>query len=233
VTYFVDNDPIDDVSSIPLIDNVSEKVAWGGHLAFVAEVEPQKSNDMILDVPFHVTWIVPDHRRFDNLGRLILHVRGFQLQIAPGKSSISGAGLGLIVKISDLSGSERPHLVLLEGELLCLGPYGPLCQNDRKKVHVFEVKSFIHEFAPESYCFESRDIFVDVTDDQTGDVHDLAVLHLMCRVNETDGKETPCVCADRDPGGTIQYFIGHGTAGQGDLKIPTDNSFELKVCCHS
>jgi hypothetical protein len=134
-----------------------------------------------------------------------------------------------------MSGSGRTHYVLSQGDLLCIGPYGPFSCGDRKTTTVFEIKSFIHDYAPESYCFESyfdsTSFYVDITNDQDGQLHEMAKRGLMCRVNEVDGNEIPCVCADKDPSGSIQYFIGHNVAGYGDLKIPVENPFELKVCC--
>jgi hypothetical protein len=231
VTYYSDDDIVDDVSSARLNDTVSEKVAWGGYLAYISSVEPHNSVTATSSrLPFHLKWIIPDFRRYDNLGFLVMKLRGFRLRLTTQESSMPGAGLGLFLTVVDVSGSARSHFVLPPGELLCLGPYGPFYPNDCKKMHVFEVKSFIHEFEPESYVFESRDMFIDITDDRTGKVHKLASSRLMCRVNETDGNEIPCVCAERDPSGSVQYFLGHGFEGQGTLKIPVDTPFELKVC---
>jgi hypothetical protein len=229
VTYYGDNEISDDVVTPRLLDTISEKVAWGGHMAYIASVEPQKYSADASQHPFHVKWIFPDFRKYDNLGCLIMKFRGFRLCLSPQESTMPGAGLGLFLSVVDVSGASRSHFVLPEGELLSLGTYGPCSPNDCKAIHVFEVKSFIHEFAPESYCFESKDFFIDITDDQTGELHELASASLMCRVNETNGKDIPCVCAERDPSGSIQYFLGHGIEGQGDLSIPVDTSYELKV----
>jgi hypothetical protein len=214
------------------LDYVAEHVAWGGHLTYLAVIQP--SNPPPQNLPFHVQWIVPDRRFYNINGQLTIETRGFRLQLTAEQSSIPGAGLGLFLRIWDMSCSGRTHFVLSQGDLLCLGPYGPFNASDRKSTAVFETKSFIHEYAPESYCFESyfdnTSYYVDITNDQDGMLHNLAKKSLMCRVNEVEGCEIPCVCADKDPSGSIQYYLGHNVAGYGDLKIPVGNPHELKVC---
>ena len=212
------------------IDNVSEKIAWGGHMAYLAEIEPHKLRSISLPIPFYVKWVFPDYRYIDSSGNLELQIRGYQLKISEEKSTIPGAGLGLILRVFDFSGCNRSHFVLPKGEVLALGLYGPLFPDDKKSTHVFEVKSFIHDYEPESYCFETVGGFVDITDDRDGQLHDLAKSRLMCRINETDGKELPHIWADRDPTGAIQYYIGHGTYDEIDMQIPVGCPFELKVC---
>ena len=231
MTYYGDDDIVDEVVPPPLRDTVTEKVVWSGHMAYISSVDPQKVHAEASQIPFHVKWITADFRKYDDLGALILKLRGFRLYLSPQESTMPGAGIGLFLSVKDVSGASRSHFVLPQGELLCLGPYGPCRLNDFKAMHVFEVKSFIHEFEPESYCFESKNMFIDLTDDRTGELHSLAASSLMCRVNETDGNDIPCVCAERDPSGSIQYFLGHGIEGQGDLSIPVDTPMELKVCC--
>ena len=214
------------------IDYVSEHVAWGGHLTYRAVIHANSTPPE--NVPFYVKWIVPDRRFYDTNGQLFIETRGFRLQFTAEQSDIPGAGLGLLLRIWDMSGSDRTHFVLSQGDLLCMGPYGPFSANDRKSTAVFETKSFIHEYAPESYCFESyydnAILYVDITNDNDGQLHNLAKKNLMCRVNEIDGGGIPCVCADKDPSGSIQYYLGHNVIGYGDLKIPVENPHELKVC---
>jgi hypothetical protein len=233
VNYYDDGTTTDVNLSSPMkIDRISEKVAWGGYLAYLAEIEPVPQ-PIPQSLPFHVKWIAPDRRYYHSAGQLRMETRGFRLIMKAEQSSIPGAGLGLFLNVSDVSGKGRSHLVLAQGELICLGPYGPLRPEDRKSHAVFDVKSFIHDFAPESYCFDAhydnKDIFVDITDDHSGQLHDLAKASLMCRVNEIDEMEIPSVCADRDPSGAIHYYLGHDRDGCGDLKIPVDTPFELKV----
>ena len=218
------------------IDYVSEQVAWGGHLTYLAIVQPNITPPQ--NLPFHVKWIVPDRRFYNIHDQLFIETRGFCMQFNAEQSNIPGAGLGLFVRIWDISGSGRTHFILPQGDLLCIGPYGPFSGSDRKSTAVFETKSFIHEYAPESYCFESyfenSNFYIDMTNDQDGQLHNMAKKSLMCRVNEVERSEIPSVCADKDPSGSIQYYLGHNEAGQGDLKIPVENAFELKVrrgCC--
>lgn len=213
-------------------DYVEEKIAWGGHLTYLAVIEPI-TIPIPQSLPFHVRWIVPDQRCFNAAGEIFLEKRGFRLQLTVEQSSIPGAGLGLFLRIWDMSGSGRSHFILSQGELLNIGCYGPFSANDRKSTEVFEAKSFIHGYAPESYCFESYfdnlGFYVDITNDHDGQLHNLAKKNLMCRVNEVAEGEIPCVCADKDPSGSIQYYLGHNTAEYGELKIPVEIPYELKV----
>lgn len=227
------NTQADDESEVetPLatIEDVSEKVAWGGYLTYVEETGAIQD---FSKVPFHVKWLLPDLRRIDSKGRLVMEIRGFRLVFAVQESSIEGAGLGLLVTVTERTGEGRKHLVLKLGELLGLGPYAPLYKQDRKLTHVFEVKNFIHGYEPGVYVFDAngRDHAVfDVTDDKTGKLHDRAVQNPLMRVNETNGKDFPTVVADFDPSGAVEYCLGRGVVGQGDLQIPVDVPFELMV----
>jgi hypothetical protein len=206
-----------DLSCPMKVDHISEKVAWGGYFTYLAEIEPLPQPRQ-QNLPFHVKWISPDCRYNDSEGQLTIETRGFRLRMKAEQSSIPGAGLGLFLDIL---------------ELICLGPYGPFRPEDRKSHAVFDVKSFVHDFVPESYCFDahydSKDVFIDITDDQTGQLHDLAKAGLMCRVNEVDEMDIPSVCADKDPSGAIHYYLGHDRDGCGDLKVPVGSPFELKV----
>lgn len=216
------------------VDYVAEHIAWGGHLTYLAEINPTTFT-VPENLPFFVKWIVPDRRFYDDKGQLFIEIRGFRLQMTAEKSSIPGAGLGLMLRIWDISGSDRTNFVLSQGELLCIGCYGPLNANDEKSTAVFETKSFIHDYEPECYVFErtyeNKNEFIDITNDSDGELHDLAKKNLMCRVNEVGGgvNEIPCVCADKDPSGSIQYHIGHGLHGHGNLTIPVETPHELKV----
>jgi hypothetical protein len=214
------------------IGYVSAPVAWGGHLAYLGIIQtniPPPQN-----LPFHIKWIIPDRRFYNIHGQLIIETQGFCLKLTAELSNIPGAGLGLFLRIRDVSGCGRKHYVLSQGNLLCVGPYGPLRASDWKSTAVFETKSFIYEYAPESYCFESsydgETFYIDPTNDEDGQLHSCAKSTLLCRVNEVDVGEIPSVCADIDPSGSIQYYLGHKEAGNIDMNIPVDCPYELKVC---
>jgi hypothetical protein len=233
VMYIEDKNDSTMIPQIKTIDRVSEHVAWGGYLTYLAEIEKTSTCPFPVHLPFHVKWIVPDRRFYDTEGRLTMETHGFRLQMTAEDSSIPGAGLGLILRVFDMSGKDRTHFTLSEGELLCLGPYGPFRLEDRKSEAVFDVKSFIHEYEPESYCFESRydekEIYIDITNDSDGNLHDFAKANLMCRINEISDGESPSVCADKDPSGSIHYYLGHNCDWYGNLELPVGVSYELKV----
>jgi hypothetical protein len=211
---------------------VTEKVAWGGYMAYMREIGAPTPKH---NVPFYLTWRLPDTRRMDRHGRLELEIRGFRLLFQVQTSSIpcvQTAGIGLTVTATDLTGEDRPSLVLAPGELIGLGRYAPMTESDRKPKHVFEVKNFIHGNGPLSYVQDPNrhdGIVFDPTDDKTGSLNDAAVKNPLVRVNETDGMEVPSVMADFDPCGGVQFFLGHGEEAFGELRIPADEPLELKV----
>jgi hypothetical protein len=221
-----------DTSTAPTTATVSEKVAWGGYVAYVKEIGLVSEKTY---VPFHFTWLLPDVRRIDRDGCLVMEVRGFRLLFQAQRSSIPctlSAGLGLMVTVTDLTGEGRPHFALDPGELLGLGMYAPLHGNDRKNKSVFLVKSFIHDCEPQAYVYDvdrSDGIVFDPTDDKTGKLHDKATQNPLMRVNETDGEESPNVVADFDASGGVQFYLGHGEKEFGRLLIPVSDPLELKV----
>jgi hypothetical protein len=196
-----------DTSAAPTMATVTEKVAWGGYMAYVKEIGLVSEKTY---VPFHFTWVLPDVRRIDRDGCLVMEVRGFRLLFQVQRSSIPctlSAGLGL-------------------------GMYAPLHDNDRKNKNVFLVKSFIHDYEPQAYLYDvdrSDRIVFDPTDDKTGKLHDKATQNPLMRVNETDGEESPNVVADFDASGGVQFYLGHGEKEYGRLLIPASEPLELKV----
>eukprot|EP00957_Ditylum_brightwellii_P197392 15038968-Ditylum_brightwellii.AAC.1 len=48
----------------------------------------------------------------------------------------------------------------------------------------------------------------DITDDLSGDVHDLAKKHVLMYVNECGINETPTIHAEFDPEGSVHYLLG-------------------------
>lgn len=231
-------DEAEDEDPVAAHQNVSEQAAWGGYMLYVEEVDPlglgaaKDLERMNSPITFRTKWLLPDTRRFDIHGRLVMEIRGFRLVFSVQDSSIPGAGLGLMLSAYDLTCQGRTHFALPLGELLCLGPYAPLRKMDRKTHHEFQVKDFIHSFAPGIYVFDANgrdhEVF-DLTDDNTGELHELAAQKLLVRVNETDGSEVENVTAEHDPCGAVVYSLGRCVAGQDDLRFPVQTPCELKV----
>jgi hypothetical protein len=90
---------------------------------------------------------------------------------------------------------------------------------------------------PESWSFgmgHNRlghdDGMIDITDDNTGELHDKAQKSLLPYVNETDGKETATIHAIYDPEGAVHYLIGHRDDNDPDFTlVPGMEPIEVKV----
>lgn len=215
-----------------MFEAVSEKTAWGGYVNFMKKVDSSQPLDPECTLPFYLQWLVPDSRRVDGEGGLVMEIRGFHLRFAVRKSSMKGAGRGLFLTVSDISGQGRTHFALPLGELLDIGKYAPLANDDRKQFHVQHIKSYIHSWKNEVYVFDANggdyEVF-DITEDKSGELHGRAAKNCLARVNETDGDEIPTCCAESVPSGAVNYFLGHAVVGQGNLKIPVGKPCELKV----
>jgi len=235
--------------SIPLVrKDVCEQMAWGGCLLFDVEVNRPNGRSLSIsreNLPFNVKWIVPEKRMLEKRnfedsslpGRLMLMIRGFLLAFEAKPSTIAGGGLGLFVRCKPVH--QLPYMtedfVLQEGELLDLGIYGPLRKDkDCKKSHVMLLKSLIHKGKCEEWSFsaqhEKGKMEIDITDDITGELHNLASANVICYANETDGQEFPTLRACHDPERSVHYLMGYSEKGQGRFRLPANGEeLELKV----
>ena len=205
--------------------------ALGGHLSYVAKHEAS-----IIEEPFRSTpirqWLTPDMRTEElvygsdgkKLPRLILVWTSYQLLFTVGPSTIPNAGLGVFVQCTSLV-PARTHLRLKKGEMLDLGVYAPFRKEDVKEECVFLVKNFIMGLKCEEWTFDAGPTQVsyqfDITDDWTGELHDLAAQHIPAYVNESNMESLPSVHAEHDPEGVVHYLLGGRT---NDLILPADGS---------
>jgi hypothetical protein len=223
--------------SIPAADdNVSEASAWGGYVAF--EQEKSLSQVITPEPPFHWNWIVPATPivvKGTPYPALVVLIRGFELRFVVKKSSIPNSGLGLWVVCSRVSPfvAHLTEFVLPPGDLLDLAVYGPLRNEDLKSESIFVLKDFIHLGSAKSWSFERASHesgYIDMTNDRTGGLHELASKNIISYANETNKKkETPSICSLYDPTGAIHYLLGHNYACYGPLTIPVGKLTELKV----
>ena len=158
------------------------------------------------------------------LPRLILVWTSYQLLFTVGPSTIPNAGLGVFVQCTSLV-PARTHLRLKKGEMLDLGVYAPFRKEDVKEECVFLVKNFIMGLKCEEWTFDAGPTQVsyqfDITDDWTGELHDLAAQHIPAYVNESNMESLPSVHAEHDPEGVVHYLLGGRT---NDLILPADGS---------
>jgi hypothetical protein len=198
---------------IPDRHRICEHFAYGG--CFDAE-----KNSLPLDITHHYcTWFVPEirHETMDRgdrgnfLPKVTIHFRGFQLVISPKISTIPNAGYGVFISCTNLLGTGE-DFKLGPGELLDLGVYAPFRAEDVKLKHVFDLKNFLFSNICGEWTFDTvqgeKQLF-DITDDATGELHDIAKRHIPAYVNETDGMAAPSITAQHDPAGSVHYLLGH------------------------
>ena len=225
-------------------DNVPEHVAWGGFLSFTRKVGMTAIDQMVArTATFHFNWVVPTFRYTQtcpdsDFKSVVMFTKGFKLELIAKLSSIPNSGLGLWVRCtaaSEIVARNASYFELNPGEAVDLGCYAPTDNIDRRPEHVNLVKAFVHNWDCESWCFEmghhqrGNDVF-DITDDYTGDLHEMSQQNIVVYANETDGKETPSLFAEHDPEGAVHYYMGHREEGQGIFRLPVGGEeFELKV----
>lgn len=249
------------VCQIPKLDeHVSETMAWRGCILYDELVNQSNGFPTILppDIPppFLYQWLVPTKAKACMIGpspnnlfpQIKLQLRGYELVLTTKKSGIPNAGMGLWLKCNALSsyltgkhcGKRRSYFELQPGELLDLGPYAPLCEEDQKDGTIFMIKNYIHNWECESWSFEvatqerkgKHNVgykVLDVTDDSTGEIRKLSRENALSYINETDGVEKPSVLRLYDPEGAVHYLLGYPEKQDGPLRFSLEQETELKI----
>ena len=88
--------------------------------------------------------------------------REWKLVFFVKQSTIRKAGLGCFVRCTELSKSRNSKFDMQLGELLDVGVYAPLRDEDKKTTTIFKLKNFVHSYAPEEWVFGSADGNLDV-----------------------------------------------------------------------
>ena len=217
-----------------LTTTMSLEWALGGYLSYVAKHEsPHVLEEPLLSTTPCRRWLTPDMRTEElvvmgsngkKLPRLTLVWNAFRLVFTVGPSNIQNAGLGVFVQCTSLV-RARTNFRLRKGEMLDLGVYAPFRKEDLKEECVFLVKNFIMGLKCEEWAFDTGPAPVlhqyDITDDWTGELHDVAAQHIPAYVNECTMETPPSVHAEHDPEGVVHYLLGGRTS---DLILPVDGS---------
>jgi hypothetical protein len=215
--------------SVPIIPTtLSDTMAYGACLALDPNCIRHDA------IPFHWSWLVPEARHEDFVldheerwtPRLTLHFRGFHIELTAKQSTIPNAGKGVFVSCTSLLGDSK-ILQLNAGELLDFGVYAPFRREDNKALYISLLKNFVHGGSCEEWHFDNAkgdQHVLDITDDATGKLHELAARHIPAYVNETDGHTTPTVFAAHDPEGAVHYLLGHHLENDGPFTIPADGT---------
>jgi hypothetical protein len=183
-------------------------------------------------------WVVPDNfQRVTNLvdgsPMITFSQDGFDFVLSRAPSEIQGAGHGLFLTVTSTS-EEITELKLEPGQLIDLGIYGPLSQEDFTEMNDHLTKCFLYNNLPKVYVFQSYrpGYSVDPIDGATGELNEQTQKSLLVYANETDGKPTskPSLHVKHDAHGAIHYLLGHADDDRsGPLVIKCNTTIELKV----
>ncbi|KAI2500919.1 hypothetical protein MHU86_13526 [Fragilaria crotonensis] len=213
------------------IKRMSLEWALGGYLAYASKHGSSLLKDSAVSSSVR-RWLTPDMRIEDvvpgpggkEMPRLTLVWNGFRLVFSVRQSTILNAGLGVFVQCTSLV-PLRTSLKLRKGEMLDLGVYAPLRKEDLKEECVFLVKNFIMGLKCEEWTFDAGQTpashQLDITDDWTGELHEIAARRILPYMNECKVKDNPSVYAAHDPEGVLHYMLD---ARVSDLTLPADGS---------
>ena len=104
---------------------------------------------------------------------------------------------------------QNSEINIKPGELIDLGVFSPLREEDRKPLPAFLVKNFISNFRASRWAIVAGDDnFVwDLTDD-TAEPHDTASERLLTYVRRVKKEKYPAIHARLDPSGKVHFLFG-------------------------
>ena len=163
------------------------------------EVYEEENLDIHIQDSTAWRWLVPDSvKDFPTFPpKRLLTFNGVSIELEARDSEIPGAGLGVFMRVTPVDTAAK-RFVLKEHEVLDLGIYSPFRKEDVKHESVLLIKTFIFDGKPEEWVFDRHDkqtpsddqhYGYDITDDTSGELHDLAKRNVLVYVNETDGVE--------------------------------------------
>ena len=213
-------------------EKIPEALAWGSRLLFLHEHEPKKTAALPPNTVAE-KWFVPDSvDDFPDSHRRILTFKNNIIELERRTSEIGGgAGYGVFCRITPMNRNDKSEAFILpKCEYLDMGIYGPLRCEDEIESTEFLIKSLVFDSKPEAWSFEMSiedpKSFCDITEETTGDLHDLAKRNVLVYVNETDGKEPATVQALHDPYSHVHYLLG---CREKELRIQFGKEEELKI----
>ena len=209
---------------IPVTEEIDCDNAWGGCVNFERNMKLNRGPGSVIKSLDRTmacrTVIVPDVRaerivdyNGDKVPELTLLVRGYKLVFSVKTSTIPKAGYGVFVTCTSLlptiaggrqGGTCSDVFRLMAGELLDLGIYAPFKKSDTKHACVFNCKTYCFSMKTENYSFNCPDVdyTYDISDDKTGEPHDVARQHIPMYFNETT-TDAETVHAEHDPEGSV------------------------------
>lgn len=232
-------------ATVPESQTLPPPLVLGGCIAYEQRTSVTNTSILLRDVgdmlPYW-KWITPDDRHQEQilndegklLPRVTLDVGSYRLQLNVKKSTIPNAGYGVFLSCRPLEQKDRSikpvPFLLRAGKLVDCGIYAPFRVQDKKVEAVFFAKNFIHSHKCEEWAFTAGDsrYQYDITDDVTGDIHELARMHIPAYVNESNNESCVCIRAEHSPDTNVHYLLGHAFSAQGDFVVPSDGT-EMEV----
>ena len=219
--------------NIPLIQLISSKQAWGGCISYERLSYIRRDSYSVIQnidqATSLETWIVPDVQYEEMMSldakgeggcdsgsggqqkllpQLTVFVRGykFTFRVKPH------GGVYVSCTTMKLS-SPQQEVNLKPGELIDLGIFAPLdIESDAKPLPAYLVKNYIHQFKSSQYAVVAGNdnIVYDITDDDTGELHDVARKHVLSYVRHCKKKDNnyPTLHTRLDPRGYVHFLFG-------------------------
>lgn len=185
---------------------------------------------------YYPAWVVPEmwttvaNDKKHSARAFIAGVGSLEFYI--DSSTIPGAGQGLFVKQVNETSSVSSNIVLPKGLLIDIGIYCPCGKEEIKNEALMNMKNFIHNHEPSSWCFDhpgNEEIVYDVSNEWNGTLSERSKLNILVYANETDGSTYPTLHVKPDIKKGIHYLMGHDFTAESDFEIPGDRPLELQV----
>lgn len=170
------------------------------------------------------TWVAPD-LRFEEvvdmpdgtrLPRLTVFSRGYKFVFAVRASTVPGERgrkhYGVYASCTILQGiGPDTEVNLKPGELIDLGVFSPLRDEDRKSLPSFIVRNYVHNLRPGRWAIvagDNDDAVYDLSDDLSGDLHPVASERVLSYVHKRKKGTHATVHARLDPAGSVHLLFG-------------------------
>jgi hypothetical protein len=211
------------------IQLIGPELAWGGCILYERKACCRRDMHSVIRTIDRATavetWVAPDLRYEDvvdgpdgapPLPRLTVFARGYKFAFtvrpstAPGERGKQHYGVYASCKILHGTGPDQ-EVNLMPGELIDLGVFSPLRDEDRMSLPAFVVKNYVHNLRPGRWAIVAGDddSVYDLTDDASGDLHPVASDRVMSYVRKRHkGGAQATVHARLDPAGDVHLLFG-------------------------
>mmetsp|Transcript_28887 Transcript_28887/g.61539 ORF Transcript_28887/g.61539 Transcript_28887/m.61539 type:complete len:638 (+) Transcript_28887:105-2018(+) len=204
---------------------INSEMAWGGCISYERKSGSRRdSHSAIQNIDQATaaeTWVAPDMRSEDmieqpdgtSLPQLTVFARGYKFSFEV-KASIRDGNqhYGVFASCTSLQEtSSDQSLNLKPGELIDLGIFSPLREEDEKTLPAYIMKNYIHQLKTGRWAVVAgRDnIVYDITDDKTGELHDAASKRVLSYIRKCTKGERATIHARLDPSsGHVHYLFG-------------------------